>query len=58
MYFLFNTPIVYFDQHLVFAHSKHWLKYAFSMFFVLSSTEFLNKKIQLRSKIENIFLIG
>ena len=27
------TVVVYFDQHLCDAHSKRWLKYAFSLFF-------------------------
>ena len=28
------TFVVYFDQRLVAAHSKCWLKYTFSLFFV------------------------
>ena len=29
--------VVYFDQHLGAVHSKHWLRYVFSRFFVLKS---------------------
>ena len=37
--------VVYFDQCLGAAHSKHWLKYSFSMFFVLKA-EKCKKKLK------------
>ena len=37
LFYLKPLAVVYFDQYLGAGHSKCWLKYAFSMFFVQES---------------------